>query len=369
MSDDGKDQLTRAYDAETEEERDALLIEAAKKGNKTAVGHCFLHGLNGQRADPDKAVALFRLQAEKDDGLAMYALAGCYGMGLGVEADEDKSMLWMLSAARGGVVAAMGDTAVCYAEGQGVDQDWNKAVEWFTKASDAGDVDATYNLAVAYADGMGLDADAKRAAALYRKAAEGGHPGAMFNLGVSLGEGEGVEKDENAAVEWFTKASDKGDMGAAATLGYIFLKGSHGQKCDLAKAYKYTLLAAEAGNETATGNLGEMYLGGLGVDKDVEKGADLLLQGEEEHEEQFQALDEAVRHAALIRQASHEAFKVCTVEDDSDDSELAEALAAAAGDGSDSDSADSSDEVLEFDGTEKVSDDEGPRPSKRSKRA
>jgi TPR repeat protein len=62
------------------------------------LGYCFLAGNYGFPKDAKKAVALFRLAAERGNGFAMSSLGSCYTTGTGVRVDESRAIQWLEAA-------------------------------------------------------------------------------------------------------------------------------------------------------------------------------------------------------------------------------------------------------------------------------
>src|SRR5688572_26381913 len=65
---------------------------------QTMLANCYLSGGYGFAREPKKAVALFRLAAERGNGYAMASLGSCYVTGTGTRKDDGKAAQWLEAA-------------------------------------------------------------------------------------------------------------------------------------------------------------------------------------------------------------------------------------------------------------------------------
>lgn len=138
---------------------------------------------------------------------------------------------------------------------------------------------------------------------LLQKAADAGSLDAMYELSDCYCDGEGVGKNMDLAISWLTKAADLGLMKAQTTLGMLYMSGFEGHEQNYAISEKYLTMAAERGfpkaqvalsylyigmeeygkalmwsrkaaelENEAYSVLGQIYLEGLGVDKNEKEG-------------------------------------------------------------------------------------------------
>ncbi len=120
---------------------------------------------------------------------------------------------------------ALYNIGLLYMKGLGVKQDYRAAKQWFKQAAKYGSVDAAYNLGVMYKQRRFGYPSSKDALYWWRQAAERGHPESMFNLGVMLAYGNGTKKDVPAALELWQKAAAKGNRNAIETLIKVYEQG------------------------------------------------------------------------------------------------------------------------------------------------
>ncbi len=72
------------------------------------------------------------------------------------------------------------------------------------------------------------------------------------------------------------RMANSGDINAQLAVAYAYLSGNEFVKPDSKKAFRYYALAAGQSDSTALNNLGSMYYGGIGIDKDTLKAAQLF---------------------------------------------------------------------------------------------
>lgn len=200
------------------------------------------------------------------------------------------------------------------------------AAHWYEKALEARafrpavDVlEPAYALGVLYRDGRGVPQDIEVAKRHLRQAAQGGHGVARNDLYVLLARG-GKPEDWPEALGWLKQAVQAEVPLALCNLGGLHAKGAPGvlhdlvearslheraQKkdadvcttqlaialekglggpVDLGRAIDLYTRAANAGDKTAMGQLGNMLIEGRGTAKNVDEGRKWLRQGEWLHE-------------------------------------------------------------------------------------
>lgn len=138
------------------------------------------------------------------------------------------------------------------ARGEGQTRDFKAAETWFKKAADAGNPYATLDLGELYISGELGAQDLVKGRQYVTKAADMGHLGAVFLLGTMQKAGAGGAKDAGAAFKNFEKAAavEGGNPLAEYELGNCYLYGE-GVKKNLAKAKEYYKKAADKGMPAA----------------------------------------------------------------------------------------------------------------------
>ena len=164
-------------------------------------------------------------------------------------------------------LAESGDAEAQYAmgslcsDGLAVPRSYSQAAAWFERAAEQGHGAAQFSLGFLYYFGAGEGAGEEAvmpnpvlAARWLAPAAEGGHPMAQHLLARLYAGGKGVAKDEVMALELARAAAEKGLAGAQFDAG-LMLGTKPGHVDQRIEAYKWFLLAAQAGHPGAGENL------------------------------------------------------------------------------------------------------------------
>jgi TPR repeat protein len=197
------------------------------------------------------------VEYERADGIpfAQYRLGRMYEKGLGTTQDDAQAAHWYRAASDAGYLPAQIALANLYDQGRGVSQDFGAALDLFLKA-------AEYEQSYAYS----LKPPRPPAVALYR-------------TGEMIERGRGVQADPAAAARYYQIAAEAGNPDAQFALAELYRKGN-GLGADTAEAERWYAAAAKsyAGADSAKAQerLGQMYLDGRGVPKDVMQGVLLL---------------------------------------------------------------------------------------------
>src|SRR5579862_9883177 len=107
---------------------------------------------------------------------------------------------------------------------------------------------------------------------LNRAVNEATDPDLMYLTGVMFDRGEGVPQDYSEAFRWYVLAAEAGQPGAMNNLGVMYALG-HGLSQDHSEAMKWWIKAAGGGSSTALGNIATTYYTGLGVQKSYPEAA------------------------------------------------------------------------------------------------
>lgn len=102
-----------------------------------------------------------------------------------------------------------------------------------------------------------------------KKAAEKEHVHAEYQLALAYHTGEGVKKDEDECIRWLEKAAAKSHKEAGELLADLQEKRRIRQE---KSEFKNHLRQAEKGDAYAQSRTAELYLHGIGVKQDIEKG-------------------------------------------------------------------------------------------------
>jgi len=195
-------------------------------------------------------------------------------LGQGVEQNYPRAVEWYVKAADGGYAKAMHNLGKFYFDGTGVKQDYRQSIKWFRKASDAGMALSMNNVAVQYSKGLGVPQNADEAMKWYRKAVKSRSTLAVDNMGKLHAKAQGSAREEIA--QWLIGQAKANNAHVAFALAMWHNTGRYEFPTDNARTILYLQKAADLGVPQAMFNLSQMYLAGLGVDKDEQKAREWL---------------------------------------------------------------------------------------------
>lgn len=238
--------------------------------------------------DFTKAIYYTRMAAEKGLAQAQCNLGHFYYDGIVVSRDYGESFKWFQRAAEQGHTGGMVGVGRAYRFGNGVKKNLDEAAKWFEKASQKNDSLGTLNLGLLYEEEDALS-DEQKAIELYRQAAKQGSPEAMYKLYMVYRDGRGVSNNEEEAEQWLTKSAEAGYAWAQCELGYHFEYMDWGRyhetshSNDMPVAIQWYRRSAEQNWPGGDYHLGLCYLEGKGVDKDEERGLNLIRKAAEQN--------------------------------------------------------------------------------------
>jgi len=202
--------------------------------------------------------------------------------------DQQEGIKWYRAAAAQGHLASQKELGELFFEGEAVSKDHEEALKWYLLAAKQGDADAQYFAGLLYELDDSLDGyaefereagewdwlEGERGAVLYWKAALQGHAEAAYRL-AKLIEELGFNTAElyiEDQIRWYEVAARNGHVQAAFEAACHLETNRYGdeeldekQMADNGRAFKWFLVAAEAGHERAQIFLSKMYEDGRGV--------------------------------------------------------------------------------------------------------
>jgi len=169
-----------------------------------------------------------------------------------------------------------------YRFGQGVPKDAQAAIQWFQTADERGDPLGTVNLGWMYGYVDDSPRNEEKALGLFQKAAKMGQPDSMYELYLAYKNSRGVAIEPQMASNWLVKAAEAGDAMAQSVLGGRFAEppfdiDPHGRQAkNMPEAVRWYRRSADQGCSRGQYYLGLCYLEADGVEKDEERGLELI---------------------------------------------------------------------------------------------
>lgn len=227
---------------------------------------------NGVKRDYQKAFNYYK-QISAHNGEAQLNMAKFYQNGFYVKKDINEAIRYYSIASKTNVEARkiLGDI---FCDNKIGKTDYEKAVVLYEGALAMRGANTFYPLGNCYYNGNGLPKNYEKAFNLYTIATRYGDVNGEFGLGNCYYYGHGVEKNYGESFKYYLAASQNNIVEAYAQLGLSYEHG-HGVPKDIIKAMEYYKYCVNESSE-AKFKLGEIYLDGIYVEKDIQGGLKLL---------------------------------------------------------------------------------------------
>lgn len=161
---------------------------------------------------------------------------------------------------------------ICYEHGFGVARDERKAFNCYCRSFEKeGNINALCKMAICYVNGIGVENNFAKAQELFIQCAEQGNLFAQTTIGImyfSL-------KEKDLGIKWLKQATKNDYPPAQTKLGLIYV-WCFEEKKDIGKSL--LIKAVKKGYVSAMAALGSLYIRGDFIEKDLQKGFDLLQQ-------------------------------------------------------------------------------------------
>jgi TPR repeat protein len=197
------------------------------------------------------------MEAKRGDRSAQYFVGMAYLTGDRVEVNPEKAVMYLGSAAAGGVAEAQVQLGLVLLEGEVVARNVPQGIALIGAASQQAAFDADQNYAIGQAllgeEGTVMEDPSERAkwAAHYFDAAAGeSHPQASYEIGRMFLFGRGVERDPEKAAVWVSAAANEGVRDAQYLMGALLQSGTGVEK-NTEWAAHWFVEAARRGCESA----------------------------------------------------------------------------------------------------------------------
>jgi len=226
------------------------LTKAVEQGVDSAQRHLAeVYIRKGDTDNAQKATEALTSKANNGDAYAMHELGSLYNN----MNNYEEAFKWWKQSAELGNSGAQDDLGRLYMWGNGVPANLGLAEYWLTKAVDAGNEWAVNSLGELYVEAGSYPTALK----WFNKALESSH--ARLRVGAMNGIGYLYKKegDTSKSIIWWQQSAELGDSAAQVYLGNAYLNGD-GISRDLELAKKWLTLAVQQGNEWAQNGLDEL---------------------------------------------------------------------------------------------------------------
>lgn len=182
--------------------------------------------------------------------------------------DKDRGVNYLKESAEKGYIPAQQEYAGLLLEGKLVPQNIEEGISIYKTTAEQGAPMALYVIGNCYELGkFGFEKSMKKAITYYEKAANKNLPLAMARLANIFEKGIGVEQDLFSASHYYQMAAEMGQRDACHKYANFLLEGIGSVKMNILEAIEYY---KKAGKPASYYKLGEIYLGGSGVVRDIE---------------------------------------------------------------------------------------------------
>ncbi len=232
-----------------------------------------------------EAINQLQAKAQQGDPVAQLGLGKAYEDGNGISQSDKKALKWYLTAAEEGNATAQNRVGLMFGAGRGVEKDKAEAAKWFRKAAKQEAPKAMFSLGTVYynGDGVGIDdvasyawfllsqsfGNENAADAVKRMKEEKGNleSEALEKIGDMYQRGDDLPQNSSEAIKWYRKAAENGAEAMQVKLAsLLLLKGQSGTS-NYAEALGLCERAATSHYAPGAACMGELYLGGLGIDQ------------------------------------------------------------------------------------------------------
>lgn len=238
---------------------------------------CYLNKESPSDLDKEKAFKLLQESSERGSLKATYWLAKCYLNGNYVKEDRDRAMSLLRTAHLGNYTEATYELACCLHSAKSVKDAYHaldEARELYQIAAAKGHMNAAYDLGMILLNSPEIFHDYQKAFKYFRIAANLNHPQAIIELARLYETGSGTRKNLHEAFLLYQKAANLGEISGTYHLALYYLN-KNGTKLNYEKA-KSLLEIASPKIPAAKYELGLLFLNGIGCQKDISKGIELL---------------------------------------------------------------------------------------------
>jgi TPR repeat protein len=195
-----------------------------------------------------EAFRIFLNQANQGDAYSQNAVGNMLLQGEGVARSYEQALDWYRLGAGNGNIWSMYSLAEAYLYGRGVINDYDLAIEWLARFAEKGGPDECFrldNIASKFRWGWdGVLLDHAKSMKLLRIGVSYGCASCYGTLGDYLHDGIATQRDESGALECWRKAAGLGNPHALIKLGDVYVAGLLVEK-NLGMAARFYIQASE----------------------------------------------------------------------------------------------------------------------------
>jgi TPR repeat protein len=278
---DGKVFLGQMYASgfgvpENKVEAARLYKEAADSGDRYGqfrFGFACLVGV-GVPLNANRSARYLRAAAEQGHVEAKFLYGRLLAEGRGVRRNLMEAVRLYGEAAEAGFVRSQLEYGYVFLRGDVLPRNYTEAAKWFKLASDAGNLDAHVVYANLIGSGSGVPLNRTEAARLYRIAADGAHPRGMTEYGIACLRGLGVPRNLTEAAAYFEQAANRNWVWGFWYSGQVLEEP--GPMQNYTEAAEWYKAGAARDHHECLASLGNLFVRGLGVEKNLTHGMRLL---------------------------------------------------------------------------------------------
>lgn len=248
---------------------------------------------NGVEQNYKQAFYWFEKAALQNDPTSQFNLGRMYDEGEGVKEDDNKAKEWYLRAIENDYCAAFNNLGMLYESGELGEKNINEAISWYNKGIDNNCDDCIYTLGTLYLYEETLANRKINALKWLEMAGNKGNKRAIKELTSIYYTPENypeelkLEVDIQKAIHWNEKAALYNNKNAFRRLGMIYEYGYEYDESfpeDIEKANYFYKRAADLGDELSHYYIGLNTLLGIGLEKDINKGLEVINESAEKGE-------------------------------------------------------------------------------------
>ena len=178
-----------------------------------------------------------------------------------------------------------------YSKGKYVEQDVERAVEWYRLAAELNNAQAQCNLALCYMNGKGISKNVDFGVYWLERAVTNGSIMAMYNLGKCYEVGLGVEENTYFALKNYLNAANNGNVEAKLAVVRLYKY----EYKDYEQAIYWLNDLIKTDKDEVYIELSDIYISGLGVEKDEYMASNLLEMVKDNSNENYVLVKEKIK--------------------------------------------------------------------------